>query len=90
MVDIEILLPAHEEDVGVLYVSSCTTDLLIVGNDVGGHLIVYDKGNIALVITHSQFYGGNNGFYLVLTEALLYLMIETFSLFTDTGVIGLS
>ena len=55
-----VLFAEHQKGIRPVNVSARAPDLLVVGDDIGRHLVVDDKGNVPLVVSHSEFDRGND------------------------------
>ena len=70
-----ILFAKHQKRICPVNISSGTSNLLVIRNYIRGHLIMYYKGNIPLVIPHTKFYCCNNSFYFVSSEFFLNVFV---------------
>src|SRR6185312_2869785 len=66
-----ILDAAQQDDVGVLDGAARSSDLLVVGDDRPGRLVVDDEPEVRLVVAHPQGTRGNDRLDLVRQQALL-------------------
>ena len=68
IVDGLVLFSAQKDGEGTVEFSARSADLLIIGDDVGGHLVVDDKADIALIVPHAQLDGRDDRFDLIAGE----------------------
>ncbi len=84
--NILVLGAGHQENVGVGDIPSGPANLLVVGDDIGGHLEVNHKCDILLVIAHAQLDSSHKNLEFIPAEALFNAL--EFGLVPDSGMIG--
>ena len=71
VLDPAVLAAAQQHDVGVLDAAPGAADLLVVGDDRAGRLVVHDERQVGLVVAHPERAGGDDGLDLVAQQPLL-------------------
>ena len=73
VLDPAVLPPAQQHDLGALDRAPRTADLLVVGDDAAGRLVVDDEAEVGLVVAHPQRAGGDHRLEVVAQQPLLDL-----------------